>query len=161
MKEKPVLVIGCGNPARGDDGLAPAFLERLDQLRLPGVETRYQYQLCVEDAMDMTGYGQVVYVDASLDAPPPFNFSPLPDDAEMHLDTHSISPAALTYLARTLFGATAGAYILAIRGYRFDPFTETISEKAMHNLCEAIGFFAERRISDQGVRSLRSRDLTP
>jgi hydrogenase maturation protease len=144
VKENSVLVIGCGNPARGDDGLAPAFVERLDQLRLPGVETRNQYQLCVEDAMDMSGYGQVVYVDASLVAPPPFDFSPLPDDAVMHLDTHSISPAALTYLARTLFGATAGIFVLAIRGYRFDPFTETISERAQGNLREAITWFMER-----------------
>jgi hypothetical protein len=103
----------------------------------------------------------VVYVDASLDAPPPFDFSPLLDDAEMHLDTHSVSPAALTYLARTLFGATAGAYILAIRGYRFDPFTETISEKAMHNLCEAISFFEERRIGDQGAKDQGVRPLDP
>ena len=144
MNGSPVLVIGCGNPARGDDGLAPAFVERLDRLCLPGVETRNQYQLCVEDAMDMSDYGQVVYVDASLDAPPPFEFAPLPNDAVMRLDTHSVSPGALTYLARTLFGATANVFVLAIRGYRFDPFIETISEQAQGNLREAISFFANR-----------------
>ena len=145
MNRNSVLVIGCGNPARGDDGLAAAFVEELDQLSLPGIETRNQYQLCVEDAVDMTGYGQVVYVDASLDAPPPFEYSALPDDAVMHLDTHSVSPAALTYLARTLFGATADVFVLAIRGYHFDPFSETISEKAKRNLEEAISFFSGTR----------------
>jgi len=94
--------------------------------------------------MDMSDYGQVVYVDASLDAPPPFEFAPLPNDAVMRLDTHSVSPGALTYLARTLFGATANVFVLAIRGYRFDPFIETISEQAQGNLREAISFFANR-----------------
>lgn len=156
MKENAVLVIGCGNPARGDDGLAPAFVEMLDRLCLPGVETRNQYQLCVEDAMDMPGYEQVICVDASLDAPPPFEFSPLSDDAEMRLDTHSVSPAALAYLARTLFGVTAGIYILAIRGYRFDPFTEQISEQARGNLREAITWFAERHAGWSGSRQGKS-----
>ena len=143
MKGASVLVIGCGNPARGDDGLAPAFLARLDQLCLPGVETRNQYQLCVEDAMDMSDYGEVVYVDASLDAPHPFEFAPLADDALMHLDTHTVSPGALTYLARTLFGVTASFSVLAIRGYCFEPFTETISGQARENLRQAVAWFAE------------------
>ena len=146
MNGSPVLVIGYGNPARGDDGLAPAFVESLDRLQLPGVETRNQYQLCVEDAIDIAGFAQVIFVDASLDAAPPFEFSPLQEDAVRHLDTHTLSPGALMYLARTLFGATASTFVMAIRGYRFEAFTETITNEAQSNLQEAIGYFTNLRL---------------
>ena len=146
MNNGPVLVIGYGNPARGDDGLAPAFVESLDRLKIPGVETRNQYQLCVEDAMDIAGFAQVVFVDASLDAVSPFEFSPLPEDAVRQLDTHTLSPGALMYLARTLFGATTDAFVMAIRGYRFEAFTERLTNEAQRNLREAIGCFTNFRL---------------
>ncbi len=137
----PVLVIGYGNPARGDDGLAPAFIERLVEKELSGITARVQYQLCVEDVLDFEAYSQVVFVDASMDVPPPFRYSALTRQAEMHLNTHSVSPGALIYLATTLFGSSPPAAILAIRGYSYQPFTEQLSRQAEDNLQSALAFF--------------------
>ncbi|MCB1760510.1 MAG: hydrogenase maturation protease [Gammaproteobacteria bacterium] len=134
-----LLVLGYGNPARGDDGIGPAFIEQLERLGLPGVETRVDYQLCVEDAMDIGTFARVLFVDASLDAAPPYRHYPLaPKLKPNRLDTHSLSPEALIHLARTLFSATTEASVIAIRGYSFEPFVETLSAGAHANLQAAL-----------------------
>ncbi|MCP3870365.1 MAG: hydrogenase maturation protease [Gammaproteobacteria bacterium] len=143
-----ILVIGYGNPARGDDGLGPAFIEWLEKAEIPGIDSRIHYQLCVEDAIDIASYQQVVFVDASLEGQSSFEFFPLTEQAVRQLDTHSVSPGGLMYLARMLFGATAGASVLAIRGYCFDPFVETLSDQARENLQGAIHFFFCRYVGE-------------
>lgn len=140
-----VLILGYGNPARGDDGLGPALIERLDALALKNLETRVDYQLCVEDAMDIGDFEQVIFVDASLDVAPPYQHCALPETlTPKTLDTHSISPEALIHLARTLFGARTKASILAIRGYDFVPFSESLSAQAVLNLSAAFEYLTER-----------------
>ena len=56
----PVLVLGCGNPARGDDGLGPALIQGIEIAALEGIETRVDYQLCVEDALDIGSFTEVI-----------------------------------------------------------------------------------------------------
>jgi len=146
---KKTLVLGYGNPARGDDGLGPAFIETLEQAALADVETRVDYQLCVEDAMDIGDYREVVFIDASRSAEPPFEFYPLNESKKPEtLDTHSISPEALIYLARVLFDAPTPALVLAIRGYQFEPFIEFLSPVAEQNLKVAFqylcGYLSQR-----------------
>jgi hydrogenase maturation protease len=134
-----LLVLGFGNPARGDDGIGPAFIERLERMALPGVEARVDYQLCVEDALDIGNFTRVLFVDASVDAAAPYQHYALAEDLRpTRLDTHSLSPEALTHLARTLFGATTAASVIAIRGYRFEPFVEVLSDGARTNLQAAL-----------------------
>ena len=58
---------GFGNPARGDDGLGPALIERLDALALEGVTTDSDYQLTIEDAALVAEHDVVVFVDARSD----------------------------------------------------------------------------------------------
>ncbi len=134
MRPAGSLILGYGNPARGDDGLGPALVEHLSSLGMDGVETRCDYQLCVEDAMGLGDFSRVVFVDASLNGPAPFDYSALPVTAVKHLDTHTVSPGALMFLARNLFGASTEAFVMAIRGYQFVPFTETLSRPAERNL---------------------------
>ncbi|MCB1753020.1 MAG: hydrogenase maturation protease [Gammaproteobacteria bacterium] len=139
------LVLGYGNPARGDDGLGPALIERLATLALEDLETRVDYQLCVEDALDIGDFDQVIFVDASIDVAPPYLHYPLPATViPATLDTHGISPEALIHLARTLFGAETKASILAIRGYDFEPFSESLSAEAARNLDAAFNYLAEK-----------------
>jgi hydrogenase maturation protease len=139
------LVLGCGNPARGDDGLGPALIERLERARPQQVETRVGYQLCVEDALDIGSFRQVIFVDASCSAKPPFEYYLLQEDkTQAELDTHGVSPEALMLLARTLFGAKTPAHILAIRGYEFEPFVETLSTEAEKNLDVAFRHLLEQ-----------------
>ena len=149
-----ILVLGYGNPARGDDGLGPALIERLERASFEQVETRVGYQLCVEDALDIGGFRQVIFVDASYSADPPFEYHPLQEDATRAvLDTHGVSPEALMLLARTLFGAKTPAQVLAIRGYAFEPFVEVLSSRAEKNLDLALGHLSEQlSIGTEGTR---------
>lgn len=142
---RKILLLGYGNPARGDDGLGPALIEKIEQANFEQVETRIDYQLCVEDAMDIGGFRRVIFVDASRSARAPFEYYPLEQGkTPAALDTHGVSPGALMYLARTLFGAETPANILAIRGYDFEPFVETLSAAAQANLELARAFIAAR-----------------
>jgi len=132
------LVLGFGNPARGDDGLGPALIARLEDAGVEWMEPRADYQLCVEDAMDIGRFARVIFADASKHADPPFAYYPLPDNPPpANLDTHSLSPEALMFLARNLFNAHTPASVLAIRGYRFEPFVESLSPGAAENLQQA------------------------
>lgn len=137
-----ILVIGYGNPGRLDDGLGPAFAERIRALGLPGVDVESNYQLNIEDAELVSRYGAVVFADASVDATEPFEFAPLEKQAPMvGFSSHSISAPSLMGLAAELFGANPEAYAMAIRGYDFDDFGETLSEGAHGNLACAVAFF--------------------
>lgn len=136
------LVIGYGNPARGDDGLGPVFADQLKSAALNRVETRIDYQLCVEDALDLANFKQVVFVDAARNLDRPFVFYPVNEEQVPDgLDTHSLSPEAVVHLARTLFGAATRAFVLAIQGEHFDIFEERLSVRAEENLQAALDFF--------------------
>lgn len=66
MKPAPILIIGIGNPSRGDDALGPLAIERLEALDLAGVELLTDFQLQVEYALDLAGRRRVIFVDASV-----------------------------------------------------------------------------------------------
>ena len=140
-----ILILGIGNPARGDDGLGPAIIDLFEQAGFSGVEARTDYQLQVEEAMEIGRYGRVVFVDASRSAEPPFQYFQLPEQSDPKaLDTHDVSPEALIHLARTLFSATTPASVLAIRGYDFTPFSERLSIAAEENLRLAFQYLTHR-----------------
>lgn len=43
-----ILLIGYGNPGRGDDGLGPALAAAIEAMELPGVTVEADYQLMVD-----------------------------------------------------------------------------------------------------------------
>ena len=134
-----ILVIGYGNPGRLDDGLGPAFAERIQALAIPGVTTDADYQLNIEDAAELRHYDAVVFADASMDAAEPFTLQPLaPEHTGLGFSSHSVSPAAVLGLADALFGARPHAHLLGIRGHAFDGFGEGLSEQAKINLEAAV-----------------------
>lgn len=134
-----VLVIGYGNPGRLDDGLGPAFAERIGALALPGVTVDADYQLTVEDAAEVARHEVVWFADASRDAAEPFTLQPLaPETGGVGFSSHSVSPGAVLGLAKALFSATPRAWLLAIRGYAFDAFGEGLSALAAANLSAAV-----------------------
>ncbi len=139
-----ILVIGYGNPGRLDDGLGPAFAEKIEALKLPGVTVESNYQLNVEDADLISNYDVVVFADASVNAAEPFEFEPMEKKTPMvGFSSHSITAGSLLGLAEELFGATPEAYGMAIRGDDFNEFGEQLSEAARRNLNAAAEFFSE------------------
>ncbi|MBU1664241.1 MAG: hydrogenase maturation protease [Gammaproteobacteria bacterium] len=139
----PILVIGIGNPSRGDDALGPLLVERLEALQLPDVELLTDFQLQVEYALDLQERQEVVFVDASLDAPAPFTFTPAVAAADASYSSHELSPAAVLHAYEKLFGEPPPAFVLAIRGEAFE-LGEDLSAAASANLEAALAFITQR-----------------
>lgn len=135
-----VLVLGYGNPGRQDDGLGPECARRIAQWQLKQVDTRDDYQLSVEDAYDIAQYSTVIFADASLEQIESFRFNAIGDQDLALFGSHSLSPAAVLELSRTLFNAQPDAYILGIKGFEFDRFEERLSAPAEANLQAALAF---------------------
>jgi hydrogenase maturation protease len=127
------LVLGYGNPGRGDDGLGPALANRIEGLRQPGLTTLDAYQLNIEDALDVAEHDVVWFVDAARTGPSPFCVRELAGAARHEFTSHLVRPEAVLALARDGWGRTPKAFLLAIRGYRF-AFVERLSREAASNL---------------------------
>jgi hydrogenase maturation protease len=119
----PLLVFAWGNRSRGDDALAPTFLDRLRPL-LPAdlsVELLEDYQLQVEHALDLAGRSSVLFVDASLTCRAPFEVTDLAAARDASVTTHTLSAPALLQVFCDLRGQPPPpATLLAIRGEAFE-----------------------------------------
>ena len=136
----PVLIFGWGNPSRGDDALGPLFVDRIAALQLPGVECLTDFQLQVEHALDLEGRRRILFVDASLDAPPPFAVSALEPARDASFTTHAMTPEAVMHVYVELHDeAPPPCTLLAIRGERFE-LGEEVSPAAASHLDAALAW---------------------
>ena len=136
-----MLLIGYGNPGRGDDGLGPAFAEHFEKLEIPGLVVDIDYQLTVEDATTVAQHAVVVFVDADLNGPEPFWIREIEPETDPGVHSHSVSPEAVMGFARALLKAEVTGYLIGIRGYAFEHFDERLSPPARQNLSAALKFF--------------------
>ena len=121
-----MLLIGYGNPGRGDDGLGPAFAERIERARLPGVEVSIDYQLTVDHVLPE----RVVVADAEIGLDAPFRLRPLAPAATGTLTSHCLSPGEVLALARLLYGRAPETHVLGIAGTEFGEIREGLSARA-------------------------------
>jgi hydrogenase maturation protease len=139
-----ILVIGIGNPSRGDDAVGPLGIERLGALNLPDVELLTDFQLQVEFALDLAGRREVVFVDAAASGPEPYEFRAVAREAGLSHTSHALSPeAVLAACGRVGVTPPAAAFILAIRGYGFE-LGEGLSPQAAHTLDAAMAMGGAR-----------------
>jgi len=140
----PVLIIGIGNPSRGDDALGPLCIERLEAMGLREMALLTDFQLQVEFALDLAGRREVVFVDASASGPEPYAFCPVGPAAGMSHTSHAISPGAVLAACEQV-GVTPppSAHVLAIRGHAFE-LGEGLSPAAARNLEAALDFLKRR-----------------
>ncbi len=141
MPNSRTLVLGWGNPGRGDDGLGPALAGIIEAQAGDGLTVESDYQLQVEDAAEIARHDRVVFVDADRSGPEPFSCRRLaPAETGLSFTSHSVSPGALLKLAGELFGKEPEAWLVGIRGYAFDTFDETLSSRACVNLAATADF---------------------
>ena len=145
----PVLVLGVGNPSRGDDALGPLFVARAEdalavEVRDRHVEFLTDFQLQVEHALDLVGRTKVIFVDASITASPPFEFTRVHPAHEQTVSTHAMSPAAVLEAHQKVMGPPPPAFVLAIRGERFE-LGDPLSPAAASHLDAAVAFFLKHK----------------
>ena len=129
-----ILLIGYGNPGRGDDGLGPALAARIEALALPGLTVDIDYQLTVDHAALIAAHDLVIFADAAIGLGRPFRFDPLTASPPESLGSHQVSPQAALALAALLFGRAPTAHVLAIAGEAFGEVHEGLSLPARRNL---------------------------
>ncbi|MEO0703455.1 MAG: hydrogenase maturation protease [Pseudomonadota bacterium] len=137
------LIIGYGNPGRGDDGLGPELARRLQAQALPGVTVISDFQLKVEHSVDVAGADRTVFLDAAIDTPAPFEFHEIAAAAHIDISSHRVRPETVVALAKQHFGTVGPVYVMAIRGVAFEVFSEDLSAEAAENLSAAEPFLVD------------------
>lgn len=137
----PLLVIAIGNESRGDDALGPLLLRRLQQeFSGEAIEFIEEFQLQVENSLDLQRRTLVLFLDAGKNTPSPFAFYPAkPRRMEGHT-SHAIAPEELLGVYAAVTGETPPpAYVLCVAGESFE-LGEPLSEPATRHLETATGF---------------------
>lgn len=146
-RPKTTLVCGFGNPGRRDDGLGPALVALLESdpalKKRTDIRTEARLQLNIEDALTISAVEEVIFADASTQAKPPFEFKKIRPKAKLAFSTHALAPASVLALCRELYGRTPEAYLLGIRGYRWE-LGEGLTARADGNLDRAMAFLKRR-----------------
>jgi hydrogenase maturation protease len=137
----PLLVIGVGNPSRGDDALGPRLLDGLQRAgaeRDGTVELLTDFQLQVEHALDLEGRCAVLFVDAAWPgAAAAADLSPIDADARAPTTSHALRPQAVLHVAGQLSGHAPPAWLLGIEGSSFS-LGEGLSASAERHLETAL-----------------------
>lgn len=139
----PTLVIGYGNPSRGDDGLGPAAVAELERRiashpEWGAVELLTDYQLQIEFVTDLAGRERVLFIDADASGTEPCSICPLEPQRDCSVSTHASSPANLLSVYRSFHGHDAPpSFLLGIRGYQF-ALGMPLSSGAQDNLAAAM-----------------------
>jgi hydrogenase maturation protease len=123
MEQRPQrnrLVIGIGNPLRGDDGVGALLAEP--------VGGRNVQQLTPELAAELAELEAVVFIDAWLApvgaAPQLTVITPAAGAAE----SHRLEPAQLLAISQALYGRSPQAHLLRVPAYGFDHGTALSAE---------------------------------
>jgi hydrogenase maturation protease len=117
-----ILVIGYGNPLRGDDGVAWRVAELLAaDARLAGARVLARHQLTPELAADVSRASLVLLVDASVGgAPGSISVRRVPPGpATPTTWSHHLDPETLAGLATALYGKVPLMTLVSIAGGSF------------------------------------------
>ena len=140
----PPLVIAIGNDGRRDDGLGWAFGRKLEGVKAASFRIEYRYQLQIEDALLVSEYPLVIFVDACREnLKAGFDLSPLYPAGALGFTTHQMSPESILALSRDLYRATPRSFLLRISGKNWD-LAKGLSKAAQGNLDEAFDHFTDR-----------------
>ena len=138
--DKKILLLGIGNNGRSDDALGWKFVEEFTS-RQELFDVEYRYQLQVEDALQITEYDTVIFVDASHTIyTNGFSFHECIPTRKDTFTTHSLEPETVLWLANDLFNQTPKAYIMAISGMEWE-LHQGLTETAQLNFERAVDYF--------------------
>lgn len=135
------LIIGYGNPLRGDDGFGLAVAEQLQEMCLPDTASVVAYQqLMPELAEPISRADTVVFVDARVGEPVGvIECEPIrPAAPPSVMLAHHTEPAGLLALAQKLYGRIPErAFLLTVHAMQFGH-SENLSPEVQKAIPEAI-----------------------
>ena len=143
-----LLIIGYGNPLRGDDGFGYHAAERLQKVLIDDrdVTVLPLHQLTPELAADIARTERVVFIDAAADGETgKLNCRAVAKAAfEAGAFTHHVTPGGLLGAAETLYGHAPEAVLNSVAGQSFE-----LSEKLTAAVAEALGRVVEEVASSR------------
>jgi hydrogenase maturation protease len=115
------LVIACGNPLRGDDGIAHVAAGELLAWQMPGIRVLIVHQLMPELIEEMKQAGRVLFIDAAIDTSgAAFQVRSVEPRKSRNLFGHHESPENLLALLQHLERRCPQAWLLSVRTVSFD-----------------------------------------
>jgi hydrogenase maturation protease len=124
------LIIGYGNPLRGDDAFGCRAAERI-----PGAIA--VHQLTPELMDPISRADRVIFLDASAEGVPgEIRRRPVQPSADSRAFTHQATPESLLAGAQALYGRAPEALLITVTGASFD-LSDTLSpevEKALEEV---------------------------
>lgn len=138
-QQPEILIIGYGNPLRGDDGLgwhiASTLAEKNSQQTTTSpLRVLPRHQLTPELAEPISQAIFVIFIDARLgETPGQIQSLMLTPQASTDAFTHHVDPASLLLLAQSLYGSCPPAALLSITGDSFG-YNEYISPVVQQRL---------------------------
>ncbi|MEK6781420.1 MAG: hydrogenase maturation protease [Bacteroidota bacterium] len=138
--EHKVLMIGIGNSGRSDDALGWKFVDQFTSyVDLFDIEQRYQLQ--IEDALLLTEYKKVIFIDASHKTyKDGFSFYKCIPTRTEAFTTHKLEPETVLWLANDLFNQSPEVYVMAITGITWE-LHQGMSDVAQQNFEKAVAHF--------------------
>lgn len=125
MDNVGTLLIGYGNPLRGDDGVGWVVADALQDWT--GVTAVSTHQLLPELADQIACAEKVVFVDATVEGVPgEIRITAVSPQTNGSASTHQMSPGILLSYAAELYGRCPPAYLITVTGQDFG-YTETLS----------------------------------
>jgi len=137
-----ILVLGCSNLDRQDDGVAwhvlaclvkdygfpnPETIDTDEYCEEKGIHFLYQLQLLPEIASELSNYDYAVFIDAHNGVVPnEVNLTVMDPVFQSSPLTHHLTVNSLLYIAQKLNGKYPKSILVSIRGYEFK-FTQQLS----------------------------------
>jgi hydrogenase maturation protease len=134
------LIIGYGNPLRGDDAIGHYAAERLnDVLAGMPVDVETCHQLTPELAERVGSYDRVIFVDASVgDVPGIVRTMRIdPSTIETHPISHHFAPEAVICCCEQLYGDAPDAWLVTMTSNSFG-YMEDLSEPVRTGMADLI-----------------------
>ena len=135
------LIIGYGNPLRGDDGVGQIAARDLAKRAIGDVEVAVCHQLMPELAARIATADVVVFIDAEAGTDPPgsvvFSEVTRGESALPSGLVHGVDPAALLFMSWKLYGRSPQAFLVTVAGSSF-AFREGLSDPVTAALPEII-----------------------
>ncbi len=160
---KKFIILGYGNPDRGDDGVAYHLLNELIRkysarkedltdfqeagiLDLtPEIDLWYNLQLIPEISQDLANYEHAIFLDAhTAEIPEPIFVKEITPGYKNSPFTHHLTPGSCLELAERLYQHAPHATLVTVRGYSFDfsrelsVETKKLAEQALNTIIEMI-----------------------
>jgi hydrogenase maturation protease len=154
------LVVGIGNPDRGDDGIGPLVARRLAGRAPPDVTIIERAGDVVALIEDWAGYDSVILIDAAAPGATPGSIhrvdlmtTELPADISLS-STHAFGVGNAVGLARTLGLLPRSLVVYAIEGVNFEPgahLSPNIAaavEEVVARVMAELGFLKDERTAE-------------